>query len=1701
MHNADHPFERRSQASGDAEGAIQSWLREKVGDLLGLEVEQIEVEMPFSEYGLVSADAVGLSGELAELVGRPLEPTIVYDYPTIAQLARYLAQPEMVAERADAAMELGDSTGGTEEAIAIIGMACRFPGGSTTPEAFWQLLSQGKNATGEIPARRWASEEYYDPAPDVPGKMYTRYGCFLDEIDGFDANLFGISPREALRMDPQQRLLIEVAWETVENAGLAMSSLAGSQTGVFVGMMNNSEYSQLQMQQGDDAYQNDPHFGTGSAASVASGRLAYLFDWQGPTLTVDTACSSSLVALHLACQSLRRRECTQALVGGVHTVLLPETMVNACKMGMLAVDGRCKTFDVSADGFVMGEGCGAVMLKPLTEALAAGNPVLAVIRGSAVNQDGRSNGMTAPNRLAQEAVIRRALARASVQPWEVDYVEAHGSGTALGDPIEIAALEAVFAEQREEQRPLLVGTVKTNIGHLVGAAGMAGLIKTVLALLHREIPPHLNLQEISPHVARVQRSTTIPRELTPWQSERSTRLAGVSSFGWSGTNAHVVLEEAPAVVSAAPSAYPAHLLVLSAHTETALNRATDNLAAFIQEHPEISLAQLASTLQTGRSSLQQRRVLVCREREETLTALRERTEKRVLTGVSSAARSVAFLLPGVGEQYVDLAQELYRYEAAFRETVDACCTLLKEQSGLDLRDTIFSHVDQTGSTSSNGKSAAAGQAGSAPSNGKSAAFPLREGIDLRRLLDRGVRTVSEAFERLKQTAMAQPAAFVIEYALACLLETWGIRPVAMLGYSLGEYVAACLAGVFSLEDALLLVAQRAKMIQGLPAGAMVAVFLSEQDVRPYLTREISLATINAPATCVLAGPVPAIERLEARLAGREIAHRRLATTHAFHSTMLEPLRERLTRLVGGIQLHAPRIPYISNISGTWITDEQATDPAYWASHMCQTVRFADGASVLLRETNTLLLELGPGQSLSSFVRQHTHCTRERSQDIFSTLPSALERHGDYASLLSAVGKMWLAGASVDWSGLSANQQMRSVVLPNYPFEHQRYWIERQDKPRQKQTASKSGKRQIADWFSLPAWRQVVLTSSELPVREEIRWLFFLDTCAVGKRLIEHFARQRQTVVTVVQGSSFVKYNDEEYAVRPGERADYEALFRELHTAGKLPQKIVHLWTVTAGGEERERDPEAMLEIGFYSLFALTQALGDLDLPACELTVISSGMQNVSGDELVCPEKAAIIGPCRVIPQEYPALTCRSIDIAPPTQGNAQAESLTRQLSTELTAGTDDAVVALRGNRRWVQCFEPAPLAEPEQNQVPLRAGGVYLITGGLGGLGLALGEHLARTVEARLVLVGRNALPPRQTWEQVLAEAGASEHGPARAIRTIQEIEARGSRVLVLRADVTSEEQMRAVVAQTVATFGTLNGVVHAAGVPGMGLLQLKTREQAASVLAPKVQGTRILQRVLAGHKLDFLALCSSITSITGGGPGQFDYAGASAFLDAYAQRYADTHGLTISIDWGEWQWNAWEMGLAGYDAQTQSFLREHRRRYGISFEEGMQAFQRVLAARLPHIVVSPQEIETLLELSKSYTQVGRSGGDPQHAGEKHARPELATSYIAPRNEAERKMAALWGEQLGIEQVGINDNFFELGGNSLIGMDLIRQIRKVFNLVELPPHMLYEAPTVRLIAQHLEQQQTPVATEDKTHERSEKRRERRKQRIQDRKVS
>jgi acyl transferase domain-containing protein/NADPH:quinone reductase-like Zn-dependent oxidoreductase/NAD(P)-dependent dehydrogenase (short-subunit alcohol dehydrogenase family)/acyl carrier protein len=889
-------------------------------------------------------------------------------------------------------LELARLKGARYEPVAVIGMGCRFPGGAADAESFWRLLEDGVDAIGEVPADRWDLASFYDSDPAAPGKMYTRCGGFLRDVSGFDAEFFGVAPREAVKMDPQHRVLLEVAWEALEDAGISAVQIEGSRTGVFVGITGNDYLQRINRHtEGIDAY----HM-TGGCLNFATGRLSYLLGLQGPSLAVDTACSSSLVALHLACQSLRSGECRIAIAGGVNLILSPETFITASKARMLAPDGRCKTFDARADGFARGEGCGVVVLKRLSDARRDDDRILAVIRGTAVNQDGKSSGLTVPNRFAQEAVIREALACAGVEPAQVDYVEAHGTGTSLGDPIEVRALAAVLGNGRSKDRPFLLGSVKTNIGHLESAAGVAGLIKVILSLQHQTVPPHLHLRTPNPHVAWGEIPARIPTALTPWPITDHARIAGLSSFGGSGTNAHVVVEEAPAPIpgpSATPER-PQHILVLSAKTRAALWSLAKRFGQYLEAHPEVAFPDVCYTTNTGRVHFAHRLALVAETTAAAEAALATvgagGLAPAVLTGpvVAPTSQKIAFLFTGQGSQYVGMGRELYETQATFRHALDRCAELLRPHLEHPLLAVLF------GAT--------------------------------------GTETL------LDETGYTQPALFALEYGLAELWRSWGVEPTWVLGHSVGEIAAACVAGVVSLEDGLALIAARARLMQGLPKkGRMVAVWASAEQVQNTLDTyagEVALAAVNGPASVVLSGEREAIARLVREFDGAGIKTKALSVSHAFHSPLMDPILVELERVTTHLRYAPPRVGLVSNLTGAPVRPGES-DAGYWVRHARGTVQFHAGMRSLEAEGVTVFLEIGPHPVLLGLGRQ---CLPE-CRDAW--LPSLRKGQSDWKSLLSSLGDLHVRGVPVDWAGFDRDYPRRKVSLPTYPFQRERYWVD------------------------------------------------------------------------------------------------------------------------------------------------------------------------------------------------------------------------------------------------------------------------------------------------------------------------------------------------------------------------------------------------------------------------------------------------------------------------------------------------------------------------------------------------------------------------------------------------------------------------------------------------------------------------------------
>jgi|688.fasta_scaffold17423_2 acyl transferase domain-containing protein/acyl-CoA synthetase (AMP-forming)/AMP-acid ligase II/SAM-dependent methyltransferase/acyl carrier protein len=974
------------QNSSKSVEEIQAWLAQKLAEILQLSPEQIDFKQPLAVYGLSSVKAASIAAELEKWLGMTVAPTIVYDYPTIQALSDYLA-PTIAPIKSSLFVSHRQIA---TEAIAIIGLGCRFPK-AKNPQAFWSLLRSGVDAITKVPGSRWESEN--------------TWGGFLEQVDQFDPQFFSISPREAISMDPQQRLLLEVSWEALENAGLAAAGLVGSRGGVFIGI-SSGDYARLN----GNLVNTEAYYGTGNALSITANRLSYFLDWHGPSWAVDTACSSSLVAVHQACQSLSQGECHLALAGGVNLMLSPQLTLTFADAKMMAADGRCKTFDALADGYVRSEGCGVVVLKRLSDALADGDNIQAIIRGSAVNQDGLTNGLTAPNGNSQQDVIHLALAKAGVKPNQISYVETHGTGTALGDPIEVNSLKSVLMEDRELNQPCWIGSVKTNIGHLEAAAGIAGLIKVVLSLKHGEIPPHLHLQQLNPYIQLEQTNIKIPTKLQPWLSVGQSRLAGVSAFGFGGTNAHVILEEAPIPVSIENSLKteqnsanlvnrPFHLLTLSAKTEQALVDLVQSYQNYLETNPELEIADVCFSANTGRSHFKHRLAIIAADQQELTDKLAKIIAKSEVSGVFSAklpsnsqSPKIAFLFTGQGSQYINMGRQLYQTQPVFRRSLEQCDEILQSY--------------------------------------------LAEKSLLEVIYPENPQELNNFF--LDQTAYTQPALFAIEYALAQLWQSWGIKPDVVMGHSVGEYVAATVAGVFSLEDGLKLIAHRGRLMQKLPAdGEMVAVMASEDKVNQLISpykEKVALAAINGPESVVISGEAEAIKTIVNNLESQTIKSKRLQVSHAFHSPLMEPMLAEFDSVARTISYQTSRIPIVSNLTGKMAGDEIAT-PGYWVRHISQPVQFAASMQTLQQQGYGIFVEIGAKPILLAMGQQ---CISDGDQLWLASLRSHQQ---DWYQLLESLAQLYVREIQIDWAGFERDYPKRRVLLPTYPFQRQRYWIE------------------------------------------------------------------------------------------------------------------------------------------------------------------------------------------------------------------------------------------------------------------------------------------------------------------------------------------------------------------------------------------------------------------------------------------------------------------------------------------------------------------------------------------------------------------------------------------------------------------------------------------------------------------------------------
>ncbi len=1338
---------------------------------------------------------------------------------------------------------------GTE--IAIVGAAGRFPGARSLAE-YWDLLREGRESIRPLTD---AELELAGVPPAVrEHPNYVKAAAVLEDIGWWDAKFWGFSPKDASIMDPQHRLFLECAYEALEHAGIAPDQAPG-RVGVYAGVGMGTWFQRTLLN--NRTLMEDVGLflvrHTGNDKDFLSTRVSYELDLRGPSINVQTACSTSLVAMHLAAQALLSGETDVALAGGV-TLELPNAAGYLFKENeILSPDGHCRAFDADSAGTVFGSGAGVVVLRRLQDALDDGDHILAVMRGSAINNDGAGKiGYLAPSVDGQAAAIAEAIDVAGVSAESIDYVEAHGTGTRVGDPIEVAALTQAFRRTTDAVGYCGIGSVKTNIGHLDTAAGVAGVIKVVLAMQHGEMPASLHYQAPNPLIDFASTPFLVNGARRPWPTRSHRRRAGVSSLGVGGTNAHLVLEESPPRAPSQPATRTFQLLPYSARTETALATMGTNLADYLREATHVPLADAAWTLQAGRLAHQHRGVVVADSHGDAANRLEGTDTTLQATGtVGSGTRTAAFLFAGGGAQHPGMARTLHAREPRFREVFEEGLAALDPALVTTIRTALFSD-------------------------------------DI---------TPEAAASLLERPSVGLPALLLTQIALARLWQHFGVEPSAMIGHSMGEYSAAHLAGVFSLADVVKLVALRGKLFEEVTPGSMLSVPMPAGELAPLLPPTVSIAVINAPGLCVASGPTDGIAALEAILVAREVECRRIRIAVAAHSALLDPILGRFETFLRTVRYGAPAIPFASNRTGRWITAAEAMDPMYWVRHLRETVDFASGLDVLLQDPDRVLIEVGPGRTLTQLASLHP--SRRDSHVLVASLPPAPSdgvATDDQAQLLTAVGTVWTRGVSVNWRRLHEEPRQRTP-LPTYPWERQLYWME-PDAPVAIAAGAGSGaagddadggddarRSDVGQWFHEPSWRRRDAGAAQ-PVTT--LWVCADTLDAVLEQSVGLLRGRGARVVRVQSGESFAGLTNDTATVRADQMDDWRVLFEQAASQGAQPSHLVHAWAAT---------PTALHAdvAAFHSLAALGQALAQRD-PAVplQLLALTRQAQDVIGDDVVNETGALVLGPVQGLPAEVEALTAWTVDLdAAPTVSSGIAQAA-RQLAHDITAGPRDRVVAMRRGRRWVRSFQqvPAPAATAWETALPVRDDGVYVITGGLGGVGLALATWIAQQARVHLVLLGRRGLPtgPATTPEDRQREAA------------VRQLESLGARVRVQAVDITDAGQVADVIDALVREHESLNGVIHAAGTLNDGLLAFKTRADMDAMLAPKVRGVQALEQALGETTLDFFVCCSSV-SANAGLPGQVDYAAANAYLDAWcAKKAAAVSYPVLSLAWSAWR-------------------------------------------------------------------------------------------------------------------------------------------------------------------------------------------------------
>lgn len=1491
-----------------------------------------------------------------------------------------------------------------ESGVAIIGMAGRFPGARSLDE-FWRNIRNGRLCLKTFTDAELTSVGVSDA--ELRNPNYVKVGAYLEDIDLFDAEFFDFSPREAQITSPQQRILLECAYHALEDAGVSPDKYHGN-VGVFTGVGVSSYFFQNLMSHPEIARElGRKMLQFGNDLTFSATQVSYKLNLTGPSINVATACSTSMVAIHLACRSLLNYECDIALAGASQISVNHDQGYLYQQGGILSRDGRCRAFSTQATGTVSGNGAGIIVLKRLEDAIEDRDHISAVIRGSAINNDGDDKvGYSAPSVSGQVRVIVEAQAAAAVEPADITYVETHGTATPLGDPIEVAALTQAFSLKTAARQYCGIGSLKSNLGHMGTAAGIGSVIKTVLALKHRQIPPSINVIEPNPQLNLETTPFYLNTTLRAWPPTERGRIAGISGFGMGGTNAHLVLQEWPESYEERAPSSRYEIITLSARTPSALEQMCRDLLEYVAD-VRFDLCDIAYTLALGRREFDFRAAHVATDKRDLAEQLRRALGAGDGFSCAEGASRVVFMFPGQGSQHANMAAALYANLPFFRERIEQCAAVLA-RFDVNLHDLIY-------------------------------------GDDVARLA-----------AGLERTQHAQVALFSVEYATACQWMEWGVQPAAMIGHSLGEYVAACIAGVMSLEDALALVLVRGKLMEDTAPGCMLSVELSSSEIEPYLSEKLCVAAVNAPRLVVVSGDPESIHDLELALAGRKISCKIVNARNGFHSPLMDPVLAQLAERMAQIRLQPPRIPFVSNVTGEWIGEDEACDAEYWARHARRAVQFWPGIKTIATGGNFIYLDIGPGVVTSSLLGMCAADSLFAHRPVwFRSSPSLREDVDGHENFLSTAAALWAAGVPIDWQKYYQGRQLRKVPAPLYRFQRERYWIEENKDPGKLAAYYPDSlqERPPGEWIYAPLWRQVLP-----PAASTVRSVRGATVLLVGgsQEYIVALSRSLQDlgarVTLALTGDEYRKVGKGSYQV-PSDGSDgYEPMLQDLAADEGLPDYVLHVCALYPNGAMDGDSIGERFSSDFHSLWALQRAIARMqirEIRKTRLVCVGTGRANISGNEPLDPVRFSVALLCRVIDQEFENTSCCYVDIDPDPNRQASPAQL-KTLITEIFSPSSETLVAIRGPQRYVEYFHAEKL-ESQREPVTFRERGVYLITGGLGGIGMQVARFLAEHYQARLVLLGR-APAVRQEGGNLVAIDESDQ--AAALLAELRRLQALGSELLIRAVDVASSNELAACATSIERAFGTINGVIHAAGVTGGGFIQKKTKEEIDAVLAPKVRGALNLLDYFRNKQLDFMFLCSSQNAIKGG-VARADYGAANAFLDGLAASEGTRAPFRLqSINWCAWR----DTGMAHRSRSAQVDAVDQRSSDSISNAQGVELFSMLVAAACSRAIVSKRDFSTVIaEQPSSRDLLKKPVREPTAA--QRRRGHLSSAFVAPRSELEAAIAEIWSCLLGVRPIGVHDQYYELGGNSLLLAQMVLQLSQRFE-VSISLQQVLEAQTV-----------------------------------------